>query len=103
MLCCPRCAVLGARVVVAEGGEDVTIKVSDEGGGIPRSGLASIWTYLYSTAKSQVKMETLQVRSGHDYSIPDRLKAASPAVLLCAIYHKRHLEESAVWAAVGEV
>jgi hypothetical protein len=40
----------------------VTIKVSDEGGGIPRSGLASIWTYLYSTAKSQVQMETLQVR-----------------------------------------
>jgi len=65
MLCCPCCAVLGARVVVAEGGEDVTIKVSDEGGGIPRSGLASIWTYLYSTAKSQVKMETLQVRSCH--------------------------------------
>lgn len=49
------------RLVVAEGGEDVTIKVSDEGGGIPRSGLASIWTYLYSTAKERVQMETLQV------------------------------------------
>lgn len=54
-------AVLSCRVVVAEGGEDVTIKVSDEGGGIPRSGLASIWTYLYSTAKQKVQMETLQV------------------------------------------
>ena len=52
------------RLVVAEGGEDVTIKVSDEGGGIPRSGLASIWTYLYSTAQSRVQMETLQVREG---------------------------------------
>jgi uncharacterized membrane protein YgcG len=31
------------RVVVAEGDEDVTIKVSDEGGGIPRSGLGAIW------------------------------------------------------------
>ena len=40
------------RVVIAEGGEDVTIKVSDEGGGIPRSGLPRIWTYLYSTARS---------------------------------------------------
>lgn len=39
----------------------MTIKVSDEGGGIPRSGLASIWTYLYSTAKQRVQMETLQV------------------------------------------
>lgn len=39
------------RLVVAEGGEDVTIKVSDEGGGIPRSGMPSIWTYLYSTVR----------------------------------------------------
>lgn len=39
---------------MAEGGEDVTLKVSDEGGGIPRSGLANIWTYLYSTAKNPV-------------------------------------------------
>ncbi|GAB4821465.1 hypothetical protein N2152v2_008511 [Parachlorella kessleri] len=40
------------RLVVAEGEEDITIKVSDEGGGIPRSGLPKIWTYLYTTAKS---------------------------------------------------
>lgn len=39
------------RIIVAEGEEDVTIKVSDEGGGIPRSGMPKIWTYLYSTAK----------------------------------------------------
>jgi pyruvate dehydrogenase kinase 2/3/4 len=38
------------RVVVAEGREDLTIKISDEGGGIPRSGISRIWTYLYSTA-----------------------------------------------------
>ena len=44
------------RLVVAEGGEDITIKVSDEGGGIARSGLPNIWTYLYSTAKSPVEM-----------------------------------------------
>ena len=40
------------RLVVAEGEEDITIKLSDEGGGIARSGLPRIWTYLYSTAKS---------------------------------------------------
>ena len=28
------------------------VQVSDEGGGIPRSGLPRIWTYLYSTAES---------------------------------------------------
>jgi pyruvate dehydrogenase kinase 2/3/4 len=38
------------RVVIAEGQEDVTIKVSDEGGGIPRSGIHRIFTYLYTTA-----------------------------------------------------
>eukprot|EP00250_Pteridium_aquilinum_P006850 c16686_g1_i1 orf=190-912(-) len=40
------------RVVVADGLEDVTIKISDEGGGIPRSGISKIWSYLYSTADS---------------------------------------------------
>jgi pyruvate dehydrogenase kinase 2/3/4 len=38
------------RIAIAEGQEDVTIKVSDEGGGIPRSGVSRIWTYLYTTA-----------------------------------------------------
>lgn len=40
------------RVVVADGLEDVTIKISDEGGGISRSGISKIWSYLYSTSKS---------------------------------------------------
>ncbi|TVU37619.1 hypothetical protein EJB05_10944 [Eragrostis curvula] len=40
------------RIIVADGEEDVTIKVSDEGGGIARSGLPKIFTYLYSTAKN---------------------------------------------------
>jgi pyruvate dehydrogenase kinase 2/3/4 len=38
------------RLVVAEGAEDITIKISDEGGGIPRSGMPLIWTYMYTTA-----------------------------------------------------
>ncbi|KAI3690848.1 hypothetical protein L2E82_49059 [Cichorium intybus] len=42
------------RIVVADGEEDVTIKVSDEGGGIARSGLPRIFTYLYSTANNPV-------------------------------------------------
>ncbi|GKB25826.1 pyruvate dehydrogenase (acetyl-transferring) kinase, mitochondrial [Tanacetum coccineum] len=36
------------RIIVADGLEDI----SDEGGGIPRSGLPKIFTYLYSTAKN---------------------------------------------------
>ncbi|KAK1227201.1 [Pyruvate dehydrogenase (acetyl-transferring)] kinase isozyme 2 [Marasmius sp. AFHP31] len=37
------------KVIVVEGKEDITIKISDEGGGIPRSAMGLIWTYLYTT------------------------------------------------------
>ena len=64
------------RVVVAEGNEDVTIKVSDEGGGIPRSGMSRIWSYLYSTAKNPVQAEDMEggdgpaVLAGYGYGLP---------------------------------
>jgi pyruvate dehydrogenase kinase 2/3/4 len=58
------------RVVIAEGGEDVTLKVSDEGGGIPRSGLPRIWTYLYSTAKHPVEGAGPAVLAGYGYGLP---------------------------------
>ncbi|KAI9697275.1 MAG: hypothetical protein M1836_004839 [Candelina mexicana] len=37
------------KVIIAEGNEDITIKVSDEGGGIPRSTIPLVWTYTYTT------------------------------------------------------
>ncbi|KIM21857.1 hypothetical protein M408DRAFT_333228 [Serendipita vermifera MAFF 305830] len=37
------------KVVVVEGREDITIKISDEGGGIPRSAIPLVWTYMYTT------------------------------------------------------
>jgi len=63
------------RVVIAEGAEDVTIKVSDEGGGIRRSGLEKIWTYLYTTARSPLKdMDANSagpvVLAGYGYGLP---------------------------------
>ncbi|KAK3711332.1 [Pyruvate dehydrogenase (acetyl-transferring)] kinase isozyme 2 [Vermiconidia calcicola] len=36
-------------VIVSEGREDITIKVTDEGGGIPRSSIPLVWTYMYTT------------------------------------------------------
>ena len=56
------------RLVVAEGEEDITIKLSDEGGGIARSGLPRIWTYLYSTAKSP--LPDLDVDATNDAAPP---------------------------------
>ncbi|PFH49429.1 hypothetical protein AMATHDRAFT_76216 [Amanita thiersii Skay4041] len=41
------------KVVVVEGKEDITIKISDEGGGIPRSAIPLIWTYMYTTMESK--------------------------------------------------
>ncbi|XP_042052452.1 pyruvate dehydrogenase (acetyl-transferring) kinase, mitochondrial-like [Salvia splendens] len=64
------------RIIVADGLEDVTIKVSDEGGGIARSGLSKIFTYLYSTAKnplddqSDVDPETVTTMAGYGYGLP---------------------------------
>lgn len=37
------------KLVVVEGKEDITIKISDEGGGIPRSAIPLVWTYMYTT------------------------------------------------------
>ncbi|KAK6454361.1 mitochondrial branched-chain alpha-ketoacid dehydrogenase kinase-domain-containing protein [Scheffersomyces xylosifermentans] len=37
------------KVIISEGAEDIAIKISDEGGGIARSEVPLIWTYLYTT------------------------------------------------------
>ena len=57
--------------------EDVTIKISDEGGGIRRSGLQRIWTYLYTTADSpllDMDSDTMAngpaVLAGYGYGLP---------------------------------
>jgi len=52
--------------------------VSDEGGGIPRSGLPRIWTYLYSTAESPLPEldntnegeDSPAVLAGYGYGLP---------------------------------
>ena len=45
------------KVIIADGdeNEDVVIKVSDEGGGIPRSNIDKIWSYLFTTADPQIQ------------------------------------------------
>lgn len=34
------------KVIVAEGNEDITIKISDQGGGIPRTAVPLVWTFM---------------------------------------------------------
>jgi pyruvate dehydrogenase kinase 2/3/4 len=38
------------RVIIVKGEEDVTIKIADTGGGIPRSAINTIWKFAHSTA-----------------------------------------------------
>ncbi|PIA65644.1 hypothetical protein AQUCO_00100864v1 [Aquilegia coerulea] len=64
------------RIIVADGLEDVTIKISDEGGGIPRSGLPKIFTYLYSTATTPLDEHSnfdstdAMTMAGYGYGLP---------------------------------
>ncbi|KAJ8434795.1 hypothetical protein Cgig2_033745 [Carnegiea gigantea] len=65
------------RIIVADGIEDVAIKVSDEGGGIPRSGLPKIFTYLYSTAENPLHEDldlgngdNVVTMAGYGYGLP---------------------------------
>jgi pyruvate dehydrogenase kinase 2/3/4 len=46
------------KVIVVEGQEDITIKISDEGGGIPRSAIQLIWTYMYTTMERSDELES---------------------------------------------
>lgn len=41
------------KLIVVEGTEDITIKISDEGGGIKRSAIPLVWTYMYTTMEGQ--------------------------------------------------
>ncbi len=41
-------------IVIAGGTEDVSLKVSDEGGGIPRSCIDKVWNYTYTTANPEL-------------------------------------------------
>lgn len=62
------------RVIIAGGSEDVTIKIEDEGGGIPRSGMNRIWTYLYTTAPQPMGApngsEEFDAMAGYGYGLP---------------------------------
>ncbi|CAL1699837.1 unnamed protein product [Somion occarium] len=64
------------KVIVVEGKEDITIKISDEGGGIPRSAIPLIWTYMYTTMEGQSLEQDFQASdfkapmAGFGYGLP---------------------------------
>jgi pyruvate dehydrogenase kinase 2/3/4 len=47
------------KIVIVKGAEDVTIKIADRGGGIPRSQMSEIFQFAHSTAaKDEIENET---------------------------------------------
>jgi pyruvate dehydrogenase kinase 2/3/4 len=57
------------KVIIADGAdnEDVVIKIADEGGGIPRSQMDKIWSYLYTTASPKVQQGTFFQNDNHHH------------------------------------
>jgi len=63
------------KVVIADGkeNEDVVIKVSDEGGGIPRSNMKKIWSYLFTTADPAIQEGMVAFSENVDHGIDSPL------------------------------
>jgi len=59
------------KVVIADGqgNEDAVIKVSDEGGGIPRSNMSRIWSYLFTTADPAIQEGMVAFNENVDHSV----------------------------------
>jgi pyruvate dehydrogenase kinase 2/3/4 len=58
-------------VVIADGAtnEDIAIKISDEGGGIPRSNMKKIWSYLFTTADPSLQASLMSLSGSGDHSL----------------------------------
>jgi len=54
------------KVVVTKGAEDVTIKIEDRGGGMPRSVTQRIWTFAHSTLSKEGRTREEQYDFGKD-------------------------------------
>ena len=63
------------KVIIADGNEneDVVIKISDEGGGIPRSNMDRIWSYLFTTADPAIQDGMVAFNENVDHSVDSPL------------------------------
>lgn len=59
------------KVLISEGKEDICVKISDQGGGIPRSQSDQLFKYMYSTAPQPSKSDLHTVPlAGYGYGLP---------------------------------
>uniref|UniRef100_A0A671PNL1 Protein-serine/threonine kinase n=1 Tax=Sinocyclocheilus anshuiensis TaxID=1608454 RepID=A0A671PNL1_9TELE len=65
------CNLPPIQVMVAIGGEDLTIKMSDRGGGVPFRKMENLFSYMYSTApKPQMDDKQRAPLAGFGYGLP---------------------------------
>ncbi len=59
------------EVIIADGqaNEDVVIKISDKGGGIKRSNIQKIWSYLFTTADPAIQEGMIAFDNDNDHSV----------------------------------
>jgi pyruvate dehydrogenase kinase 2/3/4 len=58
------------EVLIAKGAHDITIKISDQGGGIPRTIQDNLFHYLFSTAPRPSFQPTKAPLAGYGYGLP---------------------------------
>ncbi|XP_073846796.1 pyruvate dehydrogenase kinase isoform X2 [Musca autumnalis] len=59
------------KVLIVRGKEDICVKISDQGGGIPRSQTDQLFKYMYSTAPQPSKSDLHTVPlAGYGYGLP---------------------------------
>jgi len=80
------------KVIIADGenNEDVVIKVSDEGGGIPRSHMKKIWSYLFTTADSANAQDFVISDDTSDFNVSSPLAGLGYGLPIARNY-ARHL------------
>ena len=63
------------KIIIAdsEDNEECVIKISDEGGGIPRSNMNKIWSFLFTTADPAILESLLDEHRGPDFSLSSPL------------------------------
>lgn len=60
------------NILICKGREDVSIKISDRGGGIPRSNIGLLFNYMYSTAPRPPSPDAVSMTplAGYGYGLP---------------------------------
>lgn len=58
------------KMMITKGRQDMTIKISDQGGGIPRSTIDQVFEYHYTSASEPLKAGPASPIAGYGYGLP---------------------------------